>query len=102
MHAFVPAGVDPDRSSPDPYLIPAVLRGDAILSHHAALDINDAEPEYTERIRLGELMPELLSPDHEAIADRLRRHPALRCKAENATLYARGTRSNERGARARR
>lgn len=59
------------------------------------LDLDDAEREYTERIQVGELVPELLFPDDEAIADRLRRHPALLWKAENARRYARGARRKE-------
>lgn len=42
VHAVVPAGLDAARFSPDPYLVPAALRADAILSHHAALDLNGA------------------------------------------------------------
>ena len=52
------------------------------------LELDDAEREYSERIQVGELMPELLLPDDDEIADRLRRHPALLWKAENAKRYA--------------
>lgn len=39
VYAVVPPGTDPDRFTPDPYLVGAALRQDAILSHHAALDL---------------------------------------------------------------
>jgi predicted transcriptional regulator of viral defense system len=39
IYAVVPSGARPDRFVPDPYLVAAVLRNDAILSHHAALDL---------------------------------------------------------------
>ena len=39
LYAVVPAGVDPPRFSPDPYLVAAALRSDAVLSHHTALDL---------------------------------------------------------------
>lgn len=52
------------------------------------LELDDAEREYTERIQIGELLPELLFPDDAEIADRLRRHPALLWKMENAKRYA--------------
>lgn len=39
LYAVVPAGADPKDFLPDPYLVAASLRPDAILSHHAALDL---------------------------------------------------------------
>jgi predicted transcriptional regulator of viral defense system len=39
LYAVVPPGVDPKRFLPDPYLVAAALRPDAILSHHTALDL---------------------------------------------------------------
>jgi len=39
IYAVVPPGMRPDRFVPDPYLVTAALRPDAILSHHAALDL---------------------------------------------------------------
>lgn len=42
VQAVVPAGLDAESFSPDPYLVPPALRADAILSHHAALDLNGA------------------------------------------------------------
>jgi predicted transcriptional regulator of viral defense system len=40
LYAAVPPGVDPDRFSPDPYLVAAAIRPDALLSHHTALDLH--------------------------------------------------------------
>jgi hypothetical protein len=51
------------------------------------LTLEPAEREYVERVQLGELRPELLFPDDEILADRLRRHPALRWKSENARRH---------------
>ena len=39
LYAVVPPGADPEHFLPDPYLVAAALRGDAILSHHTALDL---------------------------------------------------------------
>ena len=39
VYAVVPPGADPATFVPDPYLVAAVLRPDAVLSHHAALDL---------------------------------------------------------------
>lgn len=39
LYAVVPPGQDPQRFAPDPYLVAAALRGDAVLSHHTALDL---------------------------------------------------------------
>jgi predicted nucleotidyltransferase component of viral defense system len=50
----------------------------------------DAEREYTDRLQAGELLPELLFPDDEQVADRLRRHPALLWKAQHAAAHAQG------------
>lgn len=52
------------------------------------LRLSPAEREYTERLQHGELRPELLFPDDEPLADRLRRHPALLWKAQNAREHA--------------
>ena len=42
LNAVVPPGQDPQRFTPDPYLVAAALRGDAVLSRHTALDRNDS------------------------------------------------------------
>jgi predicted transcriptional regulator of viral defense system len=39
LYAVVPPGADPHHFVPDPYLVAAALRPDAILSHHAALEL---------------------------------------------------------------
>ena len=39
LYAVVPLGVDAEKFVPDPYLVAASLRSDAILSHHTALDL---------------------------------------------------------------
>ena len=39
IYAVVPPGTQPEMFVPDPYLVTAALRSDAILSHHAALDL---------------------------------------------------------------
>ena len=48
------------------------------------LALDDVEREFTDRIQRGELAPEVLFPDDEELAARLRQHPALLWKAENA------------------
>ena len=39
LYAVVSPGADPAAFSPDPYLVAAALRDDALLSHHTALDL---------------------------------------------------------------
>ena len=56
------------------------------------LDFDDAEREYTDRLQVGELRPELLFPDDADMTDRLARHPALLWKAQNAREHAAGRR----------
>lgn len=51
------------------------------------LELTPAEREYTDRIQVGELRPELLFPDDEELAARVARHPALLWKAENAMRH---------------
>ncbi len=51
------------------------------------LELEPEEREYVELVQQGELRPELLFPDDEPLADRLRRHPALRWKVENARRH---------------
>ena len=45
--------------------------------------LDDAEREYIDRVHAGELLPELLFPDDEELANRLARYPALLWKIEN-------------------
>ncbi len=39
VYATVPPGVDPSGFQPDPYLVAAAVRPDALFSHHAALEL---------------------------------------------------------------
>ena len=39
VYAVVPAGVDPRRLRPDPFLVTAKTRPDAVFSHHSALEL---------------------------------------------------------------
>jgi hypothetical protein len=54
------------------------------------LDLDEAEREYTTRLQLGELLPELLFPEDAQLAERLARHPALLWKAQNAREHTKG------------
>jgi hypothetical protein len=45
------------------------------------------EREFTERLQQGELLPEILFPDDAGTAERIRLHPALQWKAENARAH---------------
>lgn len=47
-----------------------------------------AEKEYIDRLQHGELRPELLFPDDPESAERIRRHPVLLWKAQNAKAHA--------------
>ena len=40
LYAVIPSGADPDSYPIDPYLIAAKLTGDAVLSHHTALEFH--------------------------------------------------------------
>ena len=51
------------------------------------LELTAAEREYTDLIQSGELRPELLFPKDEQMAQRLRDHPALLWKVENARAH---------------
>jgi hypothetical protein len=46
-----------------------------------------SEREFTERLQQGELLPEILFPDDARMAERIRLHPALQWKAENARAH---------------
>lgn len=52
------------------------------------LELTPAEFEFCDRLQAGELCPELLPFEEPAIRERLRRHPALLWKAENARDHA--------------
>lgn len=51
------------------------------------LALDDGEREYTDRLQRGDLHPELLFADDPAMAARLREHPVLRWKADNARRW---------------
>lgn len=53
------------------------------------LDLTENEVEFCDRLQRGELRPELLAFEDPAVAERVRRHPALLWKAENAREHAR-------------
>ena len=54
------------------------------------LELTKSEYEYAERIQLGDLHLESLFPGDDEMLDRLRRHPALLWKVENARKHAGG------------
>jgi len=53
------------------------------------LELTPIEIEFCDRLQEGELRPELLTFEDPEIVDRLRRHPALLWKAENARVHSR-------------
>jgi hypothetical protein len=53
------------------------------------LELTPAEREYTDRIQMGDLRPDLLFADDEELAARVARHPALLWKAENSKRHHR-------------
>lgn len=55
------------------------------------LELTKSEHEYAERIQLGDLHLESLFPDDDEALDRLRRHPALLWKVQNARKHAGGS-----------
>lgn len=70
---------------------PAQALKDAAWTAIAPLvELNAGEREYCARLQAGELRPELLFPEAGDLADRVRRHPALLWKAENARRHAAG------------
>jgi len=48
------------------------------------LTLSPGEQQYVDRLQWGEFLPELVAGDDPELLDRLRRHPALRWKVENA------------------
>lgn len=55
------------------------------------LTLTAADREYTDRLQLGDLRPELLFPADPETAGRLARHPALLWKAQNARRHRGGS-----------
>ncbi len=51
------------------------------------LNLTEPEREYTDRIQDGDFSPELLFPNEPEIVERLRRHPPLLWKAQNAKKF---------------
>jgi len=51
------------------------------------VSLDETEREYVDRVHVGELLPALLFPDDEVLADRLLRHPALLWKIENVRRH---------------
>ncbi len=81
LHPMLTAGDEPGAD---------VLRVEAWAAVAPFLAVGAEEREYCERLQLGEFRPELLFPDGGGLADRVRRHPALRWKAHNARQHAGG------------
>ncbi len=52
------------------------------------LTLTEPEREFVDMMQRGEIAPELLFPDAPAMVERLRDHPALRWKANNAREHA--------------
>lgn len=67
------------------------LREEAWALLEPLLTLTAAEAEYTDRLQVGDLRPELLFPSDPATAARLARHPALLWKARNAKRHTRGS-----------
>lgn len=99
LHAYGPerlARVDDDvvRSQLHPMLLSGEeptareLRESAWRVIAPLVDLDEAEREYTERLQLGELRPDLLFPGDPDLASRVARHPALLWKAQNARDHA--------------
>ena len=63
------------------------LKEQAWLVLKPLVTLDDAEREYIDRVHAGKLSPELLFPDDEQLANRLRRHPALLWKIENVKRH---------------
>jgi hypothetical protein len=81
LHPMLTAGDDPGADA---------LRVEAWAVVAPFLALAADEREYCERLQIGEFRPELLFPDGGDLADRVRRHPALRWKAHNARQHAGG------------
>jgi hypothetical protein len=81
LHPVLTSGVE---AAPDE------LRRSAWEAVAPLLDLTGAEREFTARLQVGELRPDLIFPDDADLADRLGRHPALLWKAQNAREHAAG------------
>jgi len=70
----------------------ADLVGEAWSAIEPFLCLTDREREFSDRLQRGELLPELLFPDDEELGERVRRHPGLMWKAQNAAERVHGSR----------
>jgi len=78
VYATVPPGVDAGRYRPDRYLVAVSVR------QRRLLRLTAAEREFSRRIQEGDLRPELLFPRDARMVARLRAHPVLLWKVQNA------------------
>lgn len=51
------------------------------------LNLTENEKVFCDRLQTGELQPELIFPTNSDLAEKVRRHPALRWKAKNARAH---------------
>lgn len=70
----------------------ADLVGEAWAAIETFLCLTTREREFSDRLQRGELLPELLFPDDEELAEAVRRHPSLLWKAQNAADRVHGSR----------
>lgn len=75
--------------------LPAVesLRENAWRTVAPFVALDEAEREFSQRLQQGDLRPELLFPESPETVERLRRHPPLLWKAQNARDHTRKTHS---------
>jgi len=71
----------------DEQLVANELKEQAWLVLKPLLTLDDVEREYIDRVHAGKLSPELLFPDDDELANRLRRHPALLWKIKNVKRH---------------
>jgi len=55
------------------------------------LTLTEVEREYVAAVQDGKLHPELLFPDDAALVERIRRHPAILWKVDNARRWGKRT-----------
>lgn len=58
------------------------------------LELTEVERQFCDQLQAGTLQPDLLFPESPDIADRIRRHPALLWKAQNALGHTSQARSS--------
>jgi predicted nucleotidyltransferase component of viral defense system len=87
LHPLLTAGDEPSAEG---------LRDEAWTAVAPLLDLSADEREYCAHLQAGDLRPGLLFPEGGDLADRVRRHPALLWKAENAGRHAAGQRPRAR------